>query len=379
MTTTKPLYVDFHIIQSVPPSNLNRDDTGSPKTAIYGGARRSRVSSQAWKRAARIAFQEDPDPQLKAVRTRRLRELLINRLTDRAQLSADLASRVSSQLLADLGVKAGKKEQELSYLLYFGIPQIDAAVDKIRTLELSDDVEDAALKEALTSIQLRDSLGVGHPVHVALFGRMIADIPQLGVDAAVQVAHALSTHAIEQEFDYFTAVDDMNPVEDTGAGMIGTVEFNSATYYRFASVGMHLLAENLSGSWSAAVAALDAFVEGFVLSIPSGHQNSFGHRTRPALVAAVVREGQPVNLVTAFEAPVTGSGGVLSESMDRLARAFVAERDRWGDAPVAVIASWSPDLAGSEADAAVISAFGSSLSFADLRERLRAVVAARGE
>jgi CRISPR system Cascade subunit CasC len=375
--TTQQTYVDFHIIQSLPPSNLNRDDTGSPKSAVYGGARRARVSSQAWKRATRMFFAAKQDERLKAVRTRRLHELLTTRLKEAAGLPPVLAERVSRRLITTLGIKAGKRADELAYLLFFGFPQIDAVAAQVEELRLADDVGDAELESLLEPVRLDQALQEGHPVDVALFGRMVADLPKLNVDAAVQVAHALSTHGVETSFDYFTAVDDENPSEDTGAGMIGNVEFNSATYYRYATVGLAQLAENLSGSWDAALAALDLFAEGFALSIPSGHQTSFAHRTRPVLVAAVLREDQPVNLVSAFEAPVLPDRGVLDRSVSRLATYFAAEQERWGDPPAARFATFAADLLDGQTTAQVEGALGPNLTFPALRQGLRDALAER--
>jgi CRISPR system Cascade subunit CasC len=195
---------------------------------------------------------------------------------------------------------------------------------------------------------------------VALFGRMVADIPGLNVEAATQVAHALSTHAVEVEFDYFTAVDDENPKEDTGAGMIGTVEFNSATLYRFATVGLHQLAANVGGDVEAALSALQAFVRAFVMSMPTGHENSFAHRTPPALVTVAVREDQPVNLVSAFEDAVRPNGhGIAAQSVTRLASELRRCGEVWGLTPLRVASAYMPGLI--KDDEALDSGLGASL------------------
>ncbi|MER2092062.1 MAG: type I-E CRISPR-associated protein Cas7/Cse4/CasC, partial [Saccharopolyspora rectivirgula] len=125
----------------------------------------------------------------------------------------------------------------------------------------------------------------------------------INVDAAAQVAHAISVHSVETEFDYYTAVDDRLDDDETGAGMIGTVEFNSATLYRYAAVDVNRLADNL-GDALATRRAVEAFLQAFVRSMPSGKQNSFAHRTLPEAVVVVVRESQPINLVGAFEKPI---------------------------------------------------------------------------
>jgi CRISPR system Cascade subunit CasC len=314
------LYVDIHILHTVPPSNLNRDDAGSPKHALYGGVRRARGSSQAWKRAARIAFQEKLPAADLATRTKKIAALLTSRLGEKFDLSPEQAGRVATALLAPLGIKAAqKKAQETAYLLFFGRPQLDAIIgliaDRVPELVALDDKE---LEAATKNLPITEQLKTGHPVDVALFGRMVADIPSLNVDAATQVAHALSTHAVDIEFDYYTAVDDENTREETGAGMIGTVEFNSATLYRYAAIGVHQLLNNLSDA-TAAADAVSLFLDTFTRSMPTGHQNSFAHRTLPSAVVVALRTDQPINLVSAFEKPVLpGRSGIAEEAAERV-------------------------------------------------------------
>ena len=373
---TTRTYVDIHILQTVPPSNLNRDDAGSPKQAIYGGTRRARVSSQAWKRAARTAFVEYVPADQLATRTKRISTLLANRLTERNGLDAEQAARIATALLAPLKIKPGKKATDTAYLLFFGRPQLERLADLVadRATELAG-LDDKDLGEELKDMPVKDVLGDGHPLDVALFGRMVADIPGLNVDAATQVAHALSTHPVEIEFDYFTAVDDEN-TEDSGAGMIGTVEFNSATLYRFATVGMHQLADNLGGDIDATVTALEVFLNSFVCSMPTGHQNTFAHRTLPVLVSVAVRNDQPVNLVSAFESPVRATSGIAADSAVRLAAEMRTTNDLWGMAPVQVVSTYTPVGDDSErADMAAV--LGPPMPFKDLVAAVAATVRER--
>lgn len=310
------LHIDIHVIQSVPPSNLNRDDTGSPKTAVYGGVRRARVSSQAWKRAARRDFSSFLDTSQLGVRTKRAVELLTTRLSELApHLDAAAASALAIKALeaAGLKVKAGRKakdgEQPLTeYLVFFSNTQLD----RLAEIAASD-------PEKVDARAAKAALSQAHSVDVSLFGRMVADDANLNVDAACQVAHAISTHAVATEFDYYTAVDDENPKEDTGAGMIGTVEFDSATLYRYATINVDELLANL-GDVDATVQAVEAFVRSFVTSMPTGKQNTFANRTNPDAVVVMAREGRPVNLVGAFEEPVRGVEGHVAESCSRLAQ-----------------------------------------------------------
>ncbi|MFN8104979.1 MAG: type I-E CRISPR-associated protein Cas7/Cse4/CasC [Acidimicrobiia bacterium] len=367
-------FVDVHIIQTVPPSNLNRDDAGSPKQAVYGGVRRARVSSQAWKRATRKLFAEKTPPLAQATRTQRIAKLLTDRLTARTELDEDRAHDISSALLEQLGIKKKEKqESDTAYLLFFGRAQIESLVELVIPLlpEIAD-LEPDALVDALSGVSVEDALTSGHPIDVALFGRMVADLPHLNVDAAVQVAHAISTHPVETEFDYYTAVDDEKSRaagDDAGAGMIGTVEFNSATLYRYASVAVELLKENLDGEVTVTVKGVRDFVDGFVRSIPSGHQNAFAHRTLPDAVVVVTREDQPVNLVSAFEEPVPPRQ-ITTQSIVRLAGELESVAERWGLEPNAVLANYR-DLNGSSE---AVAALGDSVRFDQLLDSLEALI-----
>lgn len=368
---SKRQYVDFHIIQTVPPANLNRDDQGNPKEARFGGVRRARVSSQAWKRATRRAFDDKLPEADHSTRTKRIAGQLTERIESRTGVEAEAAARIAGALLEPLGIKAGKKAGDTAYLLFFGYRQLDDIVDLIadeaKTLAGLDDEQ---LKAATKDLPVADRLKSGHPMGVALFGRMVADIPSLNVDAATQVAHAISTHAVEIESDYYTAVDDENEADESGAGMIGNVGFNAATLYRYATVGVHQLADNL-GSVDAALEAVGRFAEAFALSMPTGHINSFAHRTRPSLVAVVVRDDQPVNLVSAFERPIRDADGIAAASAARLAREYQRSSQQWGDTPAHVAVSHAFDN-----DSDFTAAFGANQPFARLLSGLNEALVA---
>jgi CRISPR system Cascade subunit CasC len=178
------------------------------------------------------------------------------------------------------------------------------------------------VKEALDAVLNT----AGTAADLAMYGRMLANVPAKNIDAASQVAHAISTHRVSPEFDYFTAVDDLKqPEEDAGAGMIGSVEFNSACYYRYSNVDVDQLVRNLNGDADLARRALRAFVEAALLALPDAKQNSFAAQNAPGFVLAVVRNRrQPVSLANAFEAPVLPRAGesLTGQSVARLARAF---------------------------------------------------------
>ena len=336
--------VDIHVVQTVPPSNINRDDTGSPKTALYGGSTRARVSSQAWKRATRKAFEGLLAPSELGVRTKRVVELIAHEIAEAAPELKEKSLELGEKLLSTAGIKVEKprakpkkdKEAEdeaeenaqVAYLLFLSSRQITnlaaLAIESERTGEAFDK---AAVKKVADS---------EHSVDLALFGRMVADAADLNVDAAAQVAHAISVHAVDNDFDYFTAVDDKSPADNAGAGMIGTVEFNSSTLYRYATVDADALKVNL-GTTEATAKAVTAFIRAFVTSMPTGKQNTFANRTLPDAVVVSVRDSQPVNLVGAFEDAIVAPEGStrLHEASVRLAE-YSAEIDRaYAQKPVA--------------------------------------------
>ena len=192
------VFLDLHVLQTMPPNCLNRDDTGSPKTAVYGGVRRARVSSQAWKRAMRIQFNEDFDASELSVRTKHVFDLVAAEIIKKQPgISPDEATKKAVAALTAVGVKASGKttdEVKLDALFFISARQIK----NVAALALGE-VSAKDVKAALKS---------NNGVDLALFGRMVATDPDLNCDASAQVAHAISTHHIENEYDFYTAVDD---------------------------------------------------------------------------------------------------------------------------------------------------------------------------
>ena len=286
---TKRLYVDFHVLQTVPPSCVNRDDTGSPKTAVYGGAVRARVSSQAWKHAMRVMFTgEMSDAVETGYRTKKGTDLVAKQIKALAP-DAD-AFKLTQEIFKVLKIKA---DEDGTKALFF---MSDAQAKALAKLAVEGCKDKNRYKEALKEAPSAD---------MALFGRMVADDPSLNYDAAAQVAHSISTHTVQNEFDYFTAVDDCAPEDNAGAGHLGTVEYNSATLYRYATVNVLELVRTLGAEQAAQT--VRAFGEAFIRSMPTGKQNSFANRTLPDAVYVTLRQDQPVNLSRAFEKPVRKS------------------------------------------------------------------------
>jgi len=318
------LFIDVHVIQTVPPSCLNRDDTGSPKTAMYGGVRRARVSSQSWKRAMRLKFNESLDAGELSYRTLRVFNLVAKEICNISSAHDDeSAMALAKKTLEKVKLKsnASKKESKGSEAkdknseddklpaLFFISSQQAKNLAAVALEDLTDKDDVKKITQAL-----KDNKGID----LALFGRMVADNVNLNSDACAQVAHAISTHRVENEYDYFTAVDDHSEKKDAGAGMIGTVEFNSATLYRYANVAVHELYEQLSSDLSALERALQAFIRAFVLSVPTGKQNTFAAHTLPYVVMVALRADRPLNLADAFEDPVQAKGGFAKPSADAL-------------------------------------------------------------
>jgi CRISPR system Cascade subunit CasC len=190
------------------------------------------------------------------------------------------------------------------------------------------------LKRAFASV-----LDGGKAVDIALFGRMLADRPEWNVDAACQVAHAISTHRVDREFDFYTAVDDLQPREETGAGMMGEMEYYAATFYRYANVNLDQLIHNLQGDRDPALRAVEAFLRAFIYALPSGKQNAFAAHSLPGFIAILVRaDSGPRNLAAAFEKPVYPRDGksltglsveALMEYWEKLDEAFGKPNREW--------------------------------------------------
>ena len=368
-------YVDIHVIQSLPPSCVNRDDSGSPKSAVYGGVRRLRVSSQSWKRAARLYFKNHLNTSNLGTRTKHLAQIIATQI---GEIDSGLSETALTLAIKAINAAADKNKKIIavdnkgnfrkeSTPLFFASPE-----QVRRTAELV--VTSQQTGKRLSKKDVQQTLSAQSGIDIALFGRMVASTPVLNVDAACQVAHAISTHAAENEYDFFTAVDDeksRSEEEDAGAGMMGTVEFSSATMYRYATVNIDMLRHNL-GDGEAALRALEVFIRGFCLSMPTGKQNTFANRTVPEAVVVAVREDQPVSLVGAFEeaVPADAARGYVARSVEALARHAATIEDNYGLEP---LRSFVVALTDSNA----VASLGERVSFKDLPERVREVVAPR--
>jgi CRISPR system Cascade subunit CasC len=363
--------LELHLLQNFPPSCLNRDDTNSPKDCEFGGVRRARISSQSLKRAIRQDFsinQRVPESAL-AVRTKRIVERVADLVLAKRSHDRNETELVIEKLLAVAGLEVVKKEgadTKTQYLLFIPSRSIealaaiigeqwdllikafggapDAKADEPKATDAKKKKNEKKAKTAGASEALGEELtsrvrallfDASKTPELALFGRMIADKPDHNVDAACQVAHALSTHRVAMEFDFYTAVDDLKPRGDSGADMMGTIQFNSACFYRYSVLDLDQLARTLGGlearatpspaEKKAAVEAARAWVLATIQAIPSARQNTFAAFTPPSLVLTASRtSGNPLSLANAFVRPVRPGSGpgedLLAESAKALGK-----------------------------------------------------------
>lgn len=321
-------FIQLHALTIYAPSNLNRGDTGRPKTAKFGGVTRLRISSQALKRAIRTseAFKEHLKHH-RGERTQRLGEEIRDYLVSK-NVAADLALEAARGAAAIFGKLKDKKDKNPAYIeqLAFISPEERKAAlalaDKFAAgepiPEKPDDLIDTILRKTDTAAD------------IAMFGRMIASAPDFNREAAVQVAHAITTHRVEIEDDFYTAVDDLKrPAEDAGAGFIGELGFGSGVFYLYACIDRDLLEANLGGDKGLASTAIAAFVEGLATASPTGKQASFASRSRASYLRAEKGNQQPRSLAAAFFNPPK-SDDLLAQSIDRIEDLAASMNDAYG-------------------------------------------------
>ncbi|MGW2710440.1 type I-E CRISPR-associated protein Cas7/Cse4/CasC [Streptomyces sp. NPDC001356] len=364
------MLIELHLLQSFPVSNLNRDDLGQPKTARFGGHTRARISSQSLKRAARTLLTEHGlDRSELGMRTKRLRDAAATLLADRGR-DKEQVLEVCQAGLEELGFPAHNTTGLTKYLLYVGKPaqtlladycdaRWDDLAKTVAEAKKRKEKQDKTPRKAAAKTpakkptkqaqeQAKAILDGTRAADIAMFGRMIADNTDFNVNAASQVAHALSTHAVVNEFDYYTALDDLRPDAEPAADMIGTVDFNAACFYRYANLDLDQLAKNLAGDPDLAARSARAWLYAFIHAVPGGKQNSMAARTMPQTLLGVVRETGAWNLANAFLSPVTDVPDLMAASTQRLVDHFQQLRGFYGDSQLRhiTIASVDSDLAG---------------------------------
>lgn len=317
------MFIEVHLIQNFAPSNLNRDDTNNPKDCEFGGVRRARISSQCIKRAIRLdpCFEEHTGVPA-SHRTRLLIAALTEALSATGKPQEEAKER-AEEFSKNYSSKKGKLDGEkTNVLLFLSRNELQEITKKL--LDCWDNPVE--IKKFAEEFSKGNKNRPGAP-DIALFGRMLADRPDTNVNAACQVAHAISTHRVNMDIDFFTAVDDLQQGDETGAGMIGVTGFNSACFYRYACIDFNQLMTNLNGDATLACQTVKGFLYSGVHAVPTGKQNSFAAQNPPSFFMAVVRkDGLCWSLANAFEKPVYSSG------QKSLVQASIAALDRyWGN------------------------------------------------
>lgn len=309
-------FIQLHALTIYAPSNLNRDDTGRPKTANFGGANRLRISSQALKRAIRTsdAFKARLKDH-RGERTQRLGEEIRAHLVEKG-VSPEKAKDVARAVAGIFGKIKDAKDKNPTYieqLAFISPEERKAASDLADRFAAGEPIPDKA--DALVDVVLAKT---DTAADIAMFGRMVASAPDFNREAAVQVAHAITTHRVEVEDDFYTAVDDLKrPAEDAGAGFIGELGFGSGVFYLYSCIDRDLLEKNLGGDTRLASEAIAAFVEGLATSSPTGKQASFASRARASYLRVEKGNQQPRSLAAAFFKPVKGED-ILKDSIARI-------------------------------------------------------------
>lgn len=321
------MFIELHVIQNFAPSNLNRDDTGNPKDAEFGGVRRARISSQCFKRAIREApiFAETTAAEPGA-RTRRAVTLLRQPLLDAGKDEEEINTVLEFFVPSYLGKLEGKLAEDIRTRVMVFISPEEIQTLAAALLENWDEMlaEDSKARRSLVRDLTKQYKDVTGAPDIALFGRMLAQKPILNIDAACQVAHALSTHRVTMEMDFWTAVDDLKAMEadaDAGAGGMGFTGFDSACFYRYVRLDWEQLLSNLGGDVDLARSTVEAFLRAVVEAVPSGKQNTFAAHNPPNFMLAAVRDGGFAwSLANAFERPVypNRKGGLVAPSVQQL-------------------------------------------------------------
>lgn len=306
--------VEFHILQSFPVTCLNRDDVGAPKTAVVGGVTRARVSSQCWKRQVRLALPEFGITL--GMRTKKVAELLAHACTKAG--ASEAAAQACGQKIADALAD--------DTLLFFSESEADAMAEYAR----SQDFDDSKLKDKELAKAAKKAVTPAlNALDIALFGRMVAKAAEMNIEAAASFSHAISTHKVSNEVEFFTALDDLQ--EEPGSAHMGSLEFNSATYYRYISLDLGQLAQTL-GTDDLALSCADlqtavaAFTKALFVAVPEARQTTQSGASPWEFAKVLVRTGQ--RLQVPFETPVkqqTG-GGFLQPSISEL-KSYLAKKE----------------------------------------------------
>ena len=340
--------IELHILQSFPVTCLNRDDLGAPKSAMFGGVQRARVSSQCWKRAVR-EFAHEARPELFGASRSKILGPAIEKTAK--ELGADEQTTAAvKEIVLDAMNRDEKNQDRIKTLFFFSPESLKNVVrplvtdgDKKLSSKIIEGIlsgDDKKVKKAKKDAEkltkdLVKAFGetVTDAADIALFGRMVADDASQTVEGSSLFSHALSTHAVRSELDFFSAVDDEKKNDnDAGAGQIGTIEYNSACYYRYVGVNLDLLSQSNLFDKAQLKVVLENFIRAAILANPAARKNSMFGQGRPSYVLAVKRAGQPLSLANAFEKPVEAKkdSGFVEPSIAALKKEYADLKAAFG-------------------------------------------------
>lgn len=330
-------FINIHALQSIPPASLNNDDGGSPKTAVFGGVERVRVSSQAWKYAMRQHFAEHYGAQYIGCRTSQLpTEFEIAVRAVRPNVDDKVLSRMTNSIVSVVDKVASASDDASSVessraQVFFSPKQLESLVEK--AVALID-----GKSKAFGATDIKEALVGKNTVDMALFGRLMIVNRDLSIESSVSVAHAVGVEKYTHQRDFFVSMDDSSDK----AYFLGSQDFMSSVVYRTATIDSGILLKNLDGDKKLAVAAVGAFIDAFVRSMPSGKQASFASRTLPSLVVVTVSDDQPLSLASAFTKVVQGED-VLNASAQKMLETLNYYNENFG-APLLEVKMASPEV-----------------------------------
>ena len=333
--------IELHILQSFPVSCLNRDDVGAPKTATFGGVSRARISSQCLKRAIRELAKETAPNLFAGDRSRLIITPLVKKLTSYGvaeEKSVEVAKQIGDYL-ATLDPAAEKKgDLKVKTMMFLSPAEVDFVAKELAEVvnkkHTEKELQKAAVK-ACKSAALKDA------ADIAIFGRMVASDHSLTIEGAGLFSHALSTHKADSDIDFFSAVDDLQSEDEAGAGITGTLEFTSATYYRYIALNLGMLSDDAhlrTLSPEERKKVVEAFLHAALFAVPNARKNSMNANTLPGYVLGIVQEGQPLQLVNAFENPVRSNKGIMDASIVALKEHHKQLKETWSIKPALEIA-----------------------------------------
>lgn len=344
------MLIEIHMLKNYPPVNLNRDDSGAPKSCFFGGVQRGRISSQCLKRSWRTS-ETFKRVGSYGIRTRKLPELVADRLIG---MGVDPAiAEVAKEKMTGIANKEGTttKDGMTAQVVFYAGEEIERVAQRVKeAIDADGDLKTFSKRKPKEFDAMKEDAKIS-PISadIALFGRMVTSDYFMNVDASMQVAHAISTHAVNRESDYYTAMDDLLKAgEETGAAMIGDTDYNSCCYYEYASIDTDALEENLKNAPDRDVVIaklIPALLQSMAYSNPSGKQNTFAGQIMPDLVMIECKKDKiPLSYVNAFETPVPvwGSNPKIVETSIRRLAEHVDSMDHAYGLPVLARGWFSP-------------------------------------